>query len=88
MLQKIIDVYCLWYLNDLFGIKLIILRSELNVATFWICIDIVFNNFLLIDATDRSKISSDINVKTAKPSLVSHTTQGRFIDGRNWNKFG
>ena len=33
MRQKIIDDY--WqYLNDLFGIKLIILRSELNVATF------------------------------------------------------
>jgi len=25
--------YCLKYLNELFGIKLIILRSELNVAT-------------------------------------------------------
>ena len=47
---------------------MIILRSELNVATFWICMDlwklrssalVVFNNFLLIDATDKSKISSD-----------------------------
>ena len=45
--------------NDLLGIKLIILRSELNVATFWICMDairssvlVVFNNFLLIDATE------------------------------------
>ena len=53
-------------MNDLFVIKLIILRSELNVATFRICMDaaffgmrVVFNNFLLIDATDRSKISSD-----------------------------
>ena len=34
MRRKIIDDYCLSYLNDLFGIKLIILRSELNVATF------------------------------------------------------
>ena len=53
-------------MNDLFVIKLIILRSELNVATFRICMDaaffgmrVVFNNFLLIDATDKSKISSD-----------------------------
>ena len=51
MRRKIIDDYC---------------RSELNVASFWIFMDItffginrVFNNFLLIDATDRSKISSD-----------------------------
>ena len=50
----------------MFGIKLICLRSELNAASFRICMDavffgtiIVFNNFLLIDATDRSKISSD-----------------------------
>ena len=34
MRRKIINNYCLYYLNDLFGIKLIILRSELNVATF------------------------------------------------------
>ena len=53
-------------INDLFGIKLICLRSELNVASFWICMDAaffgiwdVFNNFLLIDATDRSKIRID-----------------------------
>ena len=49
----------------MFGIKLINLRSELNVATFWIFMDATFfgmsrfKNFLLIDATDRSKISSD-----------------------------
>ena len=52
-------------MNDLLGIKLIFLRSKLNVATLWICMDVgssawvVFNNFLLIDTTDRSKISSD-----------------------------
>ena len=50
---------------DLFEIKLIFLRSKLHVTFFWICMDttflvlVVFNNFLLIDATDRSKISSD-----------------------------
>ena len=45
---------------DLFGIKLICLRSELNVATFWILmVWVIINNFLLIDATDRIKISSD-----------------------------
>ena len=40
--RKIIDDYCLSYLNDLFGNKLIILRSELNVANFWICMDATF----------------------------------------------
>ena len=39
MRRKIIDVYWLSYLNDFFGIKLIFLRSELNVATFWLCMD-------------------------------------------------
>ena len=34
--------YCLYYLNDLFGIKLICLRSELNVATFRICLNAAF----------------------------------------------
>ena len=52
-------------LNDMFSIKLIILRSELNDATFRICMDATFfgmshlKNFLLINATYRSKISSD-----------------------------
>ena len=49
----------------MFGIKLILLRSESYVATFWIVRNLsslvwdVFNNFLFIDATDRRKISSD-----------------------------
>ena len=65
MRRKIIDDFCLQYLNDLFGIKLICLRSELNVESFQICMYAAFlgvsrfNNFLLIIATDRSKISSD-----------------------------
>ena len=42
MRRKIIDDYCLQYLNDLFGIKLTWLRSELNVATFQICMDAAF----------------------------------------------
>ena len=42
MHRKIIDDYCLYYLNDLFGIALIILRSQLNVATFRICMDATF----------------------------------------------
>ena len=45
------------YLNDLFEIKLIFLRSK-SMLQFYSVWD-VFNNFLLIDATDRSKISSD-----------------------------
>ena len=53
-------------MHNLFGIKLIILRSKLRmlnvyefVWTFRSSARVVFNNFLLIDATDRSKISSD-----------------------------
>ena len=42
-------------LNDLFGIKLIFYDSSRIYKLF----EFVFNNFLLIDATDRSKISSD-----------------------------
>ena len=65
MRGKIIDDYYLYYLNDLFGIKLICIRSELNLSEFVWSMDTTFfginrfNNFLLIDATDRSKISSD-----------------------------
>ena len=77
MRRQIIDDYWLQYLNDLFGIKLIFLRSELNVATFWICMDarflvwVVFTNFLLIDATDRCKISSDLKPLFFAVSLYS-----------------
>ena len=42
MRRKIIDDYCLYYLNDLFGIKLINLLSELNVAFFSVCMDSAF----------------------------------------------
>ena len=38
----------------MFGIKLIILLSDLNVVTVWICL-----NFLLIDETDKSEISNN-----------------------------
>ena len=53
-------------LNDWFEINFFFLRSETYIATFWICMDavrssveVVFNNFLLKDSTDRSKFSSD-----------------------------
>ena len=53
-------------LNDKqFWIQLNYLRSEQNNATTWICMDAtllgvrLYYNFLLRDATDRSKISSD-----------------------------
>ena len=65
MWRKIIDVYRLYYLNDLFKIKLIFysLSRMLQFSKFvWglsYSVWDVFNNFLLIDATDRSKISSD-----------------------------
>ena len=39
MWRKIIDDYRLSYLNDLFEIKLIFLRSESYVAIFSICMD-------------------------------------------------
>ena len=42
MRRKRIDDYCLKYLNDLFRIKLICLRSELNVASFRICMEAAF----------------------------------------------
>ena len=48
-----------------FTSKNIFLRSVLNISTFWICMDATFfgmsrfNIFLLIDATDRSKTSSN-----------------------------
>ena len=32
--EKIIDDYCFQYMSDLLRIKLIMLRSQLNVATF------------------------------------------------------
>ena len=65
MWRKIIDDYRLQFLNDLFEIKLIFysLRSMLQFSQFvWaLCSSVcdVFNNFLLIDATDWNKISSD-----------------------------
>jgi len=65
MWRKIIDDFRLYYLNDLFEIKWIFygLSSMLQFSEFvWVLsysvLD-VFNNFLLIDATDKSKISSD-----------------------------
>ena len=64
MWRKIIDDYMLYCLNDFFEIKLIFygLSRMLQFSQFvWALsysVVVVFNNFLLIDATDRSKISS------------------------------
>ena len=65
MLRKIIDCYRLYYLNDLFeiewifyGLSRMLQFSEFVWALSYSVWD-VFNNFLLIDATDRSRISSD-----------------------------
>ena len=41
MWRKIIDDYGLKYLNDLFEIKLIFLRSKSYVAIFLICMDAI-----------------------------------------------
>ena len=65
MRRRIIDDYKLQYRNDLFGIKLIfydprpMLHLSECVWTLRSSVLVVFNNFLLIDATDRRKISSD-----------------------------
>ena len=63
MWRKIIDNCRLEYLNDFFEIKLIFygLSSMFFQLVFRFCYSVwdVFNNFLLIDATDQSKISSD-----------------------------
>ena len=93
MRRKIIDDFCFQYLNDLVGIKLIILQSELNVPTFWICMDatffsmsLVFNNFPLIDATARSKISSDKKCLFFAGTFVLKTNNpNRFRS--HWPKF-
>ena len=64
MRRKIIDDY--WYLNDLFGIKLIFFSIRVEYCNFLnlsgrhtFSLGVVINNFLLIDAPDRSKISND-----------------------------
>ena len=65
MWRKIIDDYRLYCLNDLFEIKWIFysLSRMLQLSEFvWALSYSVldgYNKFLLIDATDRSKISSD-----------------------------
>ena len=41
-MRQIIDDLRSEYLNDLFEIKLIILRYESNIAFFWICMDATF----------------------------------------------
>ena len=58
MWRKIIDDYRLYYLNDFIEIKLIFLSHMLQFSEFvWALshsVWDVFNNFLLLDATDRS----------------------------------
>ena len=65
MWRKIIDDYRLYYLNDFFEIKWISygLSRMLQFSQFvwrlsYSALDVI-NNFLLIHATNRSKISSD-----------------------------
>ena len=65
MWRKIIEDYRLYYLNDLFEIKWIFygLSRMLQFSEFVWALSYsvwdVFNKVLLIDATDRNKISSD-----------------------------
>ena len=65
MWRKIIDDYRLYYLNELFEIKWIFygLSRMLQFSEFVWALSYsvwdVFNKVLLIDATDKSKISSD-----------------------------
>ena len=64
--EKIIEYYRLLYLNDLFEIKLIFFKDPSRISQLsefvWMIrslVWVVFNNFLLLYATDRMKISSD-----------------------------
>ena len=63
MRRKKIDDYSLQYINDLFGIKLIfydpsrILQLSEFARSLRSAVLVVFNNFLLIGATDSSKIT-------------------------------
>ena len=64
MRRKIIDDYCLQYLNDLFGIKLICDPSSMShlsefVWTLGSSVLVVFNNFLLIRRNRYSNINSN-----------------------------
>ena len=65
MWRKIIHDYRLYYLNDFFEIKWIFycLSCMLQLSQFVWALSYsvwdIFNKFLLIDATDRSKFSSD-----------------------------
>ena len=65
MWRKIIDDYRLYYLNDCLKLNRFFygLSRMLQLSEFvWILrssVLVVFNNFLLIDATDRSKVKSD-----------------------------
>ena len=72
----------LQYFNDLFGIKLNYLQSESKTATLWKLYEnwiwVMFNLFLLRDATDRSKISSNhhrifLDVRLYPISLFANT---------------
>ena len=71
-------------------IKLICLRSEFHVASFWICMDTTFfsesrfNNFLLIDATDRSKIRSDQKRLSIVVTRTLPTMKKRMFFIKNW----
>ena len=79
MWRKIIDDFRLQYLNDLPEIKLIFygLSCMLQFSHFvWplsSSVLVVFNKFLLIDATDRSKISSDQKRFFIAISLYPHS---------------
>jgi len=65
MRRKIIDDFKFKNLNDLFDINLIfyhpsgMLQLSQFVWTLRYSVQVVFNNFLVVDATDWSKISSD-----------------------------
>ena len=73
MRRKIIDDYCLYYLNDLFGIKLINLLSELNVAFFFslygLCV-LLYETFLTIFSLKTQQI--EVRLLTLKSAFLSH----------------
>ena len=58
MSRKIIDDYCNIWIDFFYGLSPMLQFSQFVWALSYSVL-VVFNNFLLIDATDRSKISID-----------------------------
>ena len=93
--RKIIDDFRLWHLNDLFEIKLIILRYESYIATFLICMDATFfsisrKSFLTVFTLNTQQIrvrlvaikSDYFSPYAYTPLIFSRTLP--FIEAKPW----